>query len=187
MWIMKKPKRPQKQTPDKLQERDFFQTPDYAVDLLIPYMPINIQTIWECATGSGKIANRLRQYGYNTIETDITTGTNFLAAASQGDAIVTNPPYSLKIKFYERCREHGLPFALLVPTDLAQWNLDAVKDGAQWLIPTRRIDYITPRGLRGKDSQAQFHSGWLTWGFDLPDTLTVVELTLETKKNPSLI
>lgn len=189
-----KPKTPQKKTPNKRQSRDFFQTPNYAVDLLMPYMPRNTRVVWECAAGEGKIVKRLKLYNYGVYATDLQYhealdhAHNFLGPPPDElfriDAIVTNPPFSLKEEFYQRCLLYGKPFALLLPMDMTQWNLEAVqKDGAQWLVPTRRIDYITPNGKKGKDSSAQFHSGWLTWGFKLPDSLTVVELTLQTKKN----
>lgn len=195
---MSKPKKPQKQTPDKLQGRDFFQTPNYAVDLLVPYIPKRVKTVWECAAGKGKIVQRLEFNLYGVLSSDLVFNSdldrqmNFLNETLDDlyliDAIITNPPFSLKIKFYKKCLTYGKPFALLIPSDLAQWNLDAVrKDGAQWLIPIRRIDYITPRGLMGKDSQSQFHSGWLTWGFNLPDKMTVVDLPLNVKQNSSLI
>lgn len=186
---MTKPKRPQKKTPNKVQGRDFFQTPKYAVDLLIPFIPKDVGVIWECAAGKGKIAKVLLAAGYGVAATDLLQGINFLAndPPENYDAIITNPPFSLKIPFYRQCIRYGVPFALLVPIDFAQWNLDAVRnDGCQWLVPTSRIDYLTPNGKVGKDSQAQFHSGWLTWGFKLPDRLTIVELTLETKQNPDL-
>jgi hypothetical protein len=182
---MNKPKRPQKKTPGKVQKRDFFQTPPYAIDLLVPYIPKSISVIWEPACGNGMIVRRLLEHGYGVAGTDLSQGIDFLEYdyPESYDAIITNPPFSLKFAFYKMCLNYGKPFALLVPTDVARWNLDAlVCDGAQWLIPTRRIDYITPTGKVGKDSQAQFHSGWLTWGFNLLDRFTIVELSLETKK-----
>jgi hypothetical protein len=41
-----------------------------------------------------------------------------------------------------------VPFALLVPADYSGWIIDAIRnDGAEKIIPTRRIDYITPNIL----------------------------------------
>jgi hypothetical protein len=178
---MNKPKRTQPETPKELQERDFFQTPNYATDLIIPYLPAGV--IWECASGNGKIANRLAR---DVIQTDIQSGFNFLAdkQESRFDLIVTNPPFSLKRKFFEKCLSYNVPFALLLPVDFCGWILRAMMDDrSQWLIPTRRIDYITPTGRQGADSTAQYHSGWFCYGLNLPKQITIVELTNEMKEN----
>jgi len=181
---MKKPKQNQPETPSQQQERDLFQTPAYAVDIIAPFL--HGLMIWEPAAGQGKLTERLMNpHGLNVISSDIQSGVNFLTANTDFDfdAIVTNPPYSIKRKFYERCREIGKPFALLIPTDFAGWTLGALRNGCQWIIPTRRIDYITPNGKSGKQSAAQFHSGWLTYGLNLPQQIVVVELSIEQKGN----
>ena len=68
---MKKPKRGQPQTPEVRQDRDFFQSPNYAVDLLIPFIPKKVKTIWECAAGDGRIVRRLEAARYKVPATDI--------------------------------------------------------------------------------------------------------------------
>jgi hypothetical protein len=166
--------------------RDLFQTPNYATKLLIPYIPKNINTIWECACGKLKITDVLCKK-YNTCSTDLPMH-DFLRDPFPFDqrldktslAIVTNPPYSLKKQFYERCREFQVPFALLIPFDMCGWLWNAFKhDGCQGIIPNRRINYITPTGKSGDESSAQFLSFWLTWGFDFRWQMEWVELTKE--------
>ena len=187
-----KPKSTQKEKPNKIQGRDLFQTPNYGTELLIPFIPKHIKHIWECACGKGKMGIAFALHGcYNILATDLATGTNFLDAdfpfrelRREHTAIITNPPYSLKRKFYERCKYHGVPFALLIPADYCGWIINALRfDGAEKIIPTRRIDFITPGGRMGKNSASQFHSLWLTWGFGLGKTETFVDLTLDMKKN----
>lgn len=178
---------------DNTQGRDNFQTPAYATKLLLPFIPENTPNIWECACGSGKISEVLLKNGYGCVGTDLSLGKkyNFLTMDFPSDekykkntAIITNPPFSLKRKFYDRCRFHEIPFALLIPADYSGWVIDALwKDGAEKIIPSRRIDYITPSGLSGATGNtSNFHSLWLTWGFGLGKTETFVELTNEMKK-----
>ena len=205
-----KPKLNQPETPDNVQQRDSFQTPNYATELLIPFIPKNISTIWECACGDYKISKKLESAGYSVISTDLKYGTNFLESKIvnlENTAIVTNPPYSLKQKFYRKCREYNIPFALLIPCDYCGWIIEALQNGAEKIIPTRRIDYITPNCISrinnrentkyesvaeidpehlkkdAKKSASQFHSMWLTWGFNLGKSETFVELTKEMKQN----
>lgn len=180
-----KPKTPQKEDLHSVSGRDSFQTPNYAVDLLVPFLR-ELQGangelgIWECASGLDKIVYRLGFHGFDSFGTDLISGTNFLTdvALLSFNCIVTNPPFSLKRKFYEKCRSYGVPFALLIPADYSSWIIRAIQDGAEKIIPERRIDYITPTG---KKSSAQFHSMWLTWGFDIGRTETFVKLSNEEK------
>ena len=130
-----KTKKPQPQTPENLQGRDFFQTPNYATDLIVPFLRALAWSngrrgnlvIWECASGDGKISKRLEHHGFEVISTDLQSGFNFLTGTPDFhfDIIVTNPAFSIKQKFYDKCVEYGLPFALLIPADYTGWLIDA--------------------------------------------------------------
>ena len=178
--------------------RDLFQTPNYAVDLLVPLIPKGINNVWECAAGERKIADRLEHWGYTVHASDIrglelekVTPENFLTDKIRTDIyrkpyiIITNPPFSLKKQFYERCLESRLPFALLIPCDYCLWLINAIRDkNCEKIIPDSRINYITPSGLSEVSGHtANFHSMWLTKGFGLGRTETFVALTKEMKKN----
>jgi len=168
-----KPKTNQPQTPDKVQERDFFETPRYATEMLVSFIPYSVKAIWECACGNGRMSNVFSDKKYYVFSSDIVSdynprygkrfGWNFLSddLKIQTDvlneikidgngsvAIITNPPFSLKEKFYKRClqyKQYDIPFALLIPADYSGWVVRALKDdGAEKIIPERRIDYITP-------------------------------------------
>jgi len=195
-----KTKIPQAEKPEEAQGRDLFQTPNYAVNLLIPFIPKNIKWIWEPACGDGKIVHALYaskdrplvcyQSDIRISETLVHNVKNFLTDEppmlfdTNDWAIITNPPFSLKKKFYLRCLELEVPFALLIPADYSGWIIEACQNGAEKIIPTRRIDYITPSGKTGKSGHtADFHSMWLTKGFNLGKTETFVELSLKDKEN----
>jgi hypothetical protein len=189
-------------TPTVVQGRDLFQTPNYAVDLLIPFIPQHVTEVWEPAAGERKIVRRLLEVSeVDVFASDIRTDdeekvarSNFLTEGipqvwapfvnMKQFGIITNPPFSLKQQFYKRCREYNVPFALLIPADYSGWLIRAcAEEGAEKIIPTRRIDYITPQGYSGATGHtADFHSLWLTWGFELGKTETYVELSLKDKK-----
>ena len=186
-------KRIQPETPYVPQGRDLFQTPNYATELLIPFIPKMVVNIWEPACGQNKIVDVLREHKYYVFGSDLgypDQEDNFLTTAypfptyKKNTAIITNPPYSLKQKFYERCRSFDVPFALLIPADYCSWIIQALKDGCEKIIPERRIDFITPSGKSGlTGNTSNYHSLWLTWGFGLGRSETFVELTNEMKKN----
>lgn len=155
--MARKPKNPQKEELEEAQGRDLFQTPNYAIDLLVPFLDkLGIGNVWECAAGLGKITRRLSHWGYKVIATDISYPMdggyfNFLTDHMTWEGkmvIVTNTPFSLKKKFFERALEYKTPFAFLIPADYSGWIIDACQMGAEKIIPTRRIDYITPNTLK---------------------------------------
>lgn len=189
----KKPKTNQKQITDNFQTRDLFQTPNYATDLLIPFMRMNrFVNVWECSAGEMKIVDRLSRAGFFVSYTDIRLNAkinqefNFLLDSNPSfffDCIVTNPPFSLKYKFIDRALEYDVPFAFLIPFDMCTKMTELFKLGCEGLVPTRRVDYITPTGLSGATGHTSYyHSFWLTYRFNLPNQLTFVELSLRDKK-----
>ena len=156
---------------------DDFQTPPIALQPLIPFLNKE-WTIWECATGKGNLSRELMKKGFEVIETDILGGNfDFLTQkAEQFDCIITNPPYSLKEKFLERCYELRVPFALLMPlTALESEKRQKLfrKHGIQLIIPNKRFNFETPSG---KGSGSWFATAWFTWGLNLPNDLNFVEL-----------
>lgn len=178
--------------------RDSFQTPAYAIDLLVPYIPFSVDVIIEPAAGLGYLANRLEYHGFSVHRYDVdptldkrNVSLDFLTAKYALDrdyAIITNPPYSKKREFYKKClyfyRKYGTRSALLIPADYCQWVINAIRnDGMEKIIPYRRIDFITPTGKDGLTSTADFHSMWITLGFNLGQSETFVDLSLEDKKN----
>lgn len=203
---------PKKDT-EGLQVRDMFQTPAYATDLLIPFIPKDIVNVWEPACGSGKISRQLRKAGYTVYETDIKhtnpeNAINFLDGGTRNVpgkfSIITNPPFSIKERFVERCFEYQVPFALLINADYSQQLINWMNRGCEKIVPTARISYLTPNIVRRvndklgtsyetiddipmhtiyKFSSAQFHSLWLTWRFGLGRTETFIPLSVEDRKN----
>jgi hypothetical protein len=178
--------------------KDLFRTPRYAVELLLDNIRPNIKYVWECAAGELHITKVLKDRGFDVFSSDI-DGTHcneldFLTCDPpefpDTYAIITNPPYSLKKAFFLRCISLNVPFALLIPADYSQWNIEAMtKYNCKKLIPSRRINYITPN--RSLKSGAQFHSMWLTKDLLFPitaeQTEMFVSLSREQMKNIEVI
>lgn len=139
---------------DTSNPKDNFYTPRYATEILLPFIP-ETDFIWECAAGDGAISNILEETKkYTVVSSDLRDAfqNDFFKDSAipieflrnKNSIIITNPPFGLKEKFYNRCVELGHPFALLIPTDYSRWIINAIKDGSEKIIPERRIDYITP-------------------------------------------
>lgn len=99
----------------KNEKFDDIYTPKYAVEPLLKYIPKNI-VIWECTNfGKSKITEALKKHGCKVISTDKEENFFEYELNENYDMIITNPPYSLKDEFLERCYELGKPFCLLLP------------------------------------------------------------------------
>ena len=157
---------------------DRCQTPAYALDPLLPYIPRD-WVIWEPAAGEGNIVKTLRSRGYTVIGSDLLTegigdevkgGRNFFTwQPPHFDAIVTNPPYSVKFEWYARCYQLGKPFALLLPVEAlgvgaAQKLYKA--HGHEQLLLDKRINFKMPhKGWQSGEwrSTAWFPTFWSCW------------------------
>jgi len=151
---------------------DDFQTPPQALNPLLKYLNKN-QTIWEPACGKRYLVDYLKEKKYKVIGTDIKEGIeyDFLKyVPTKIDIIITNPPYSLKNEFIERCYNLKKPFALLLP--LA--GLETIKrqslwrQGLQLIILNKRLHFETPNN---KESHCWFASAWFTNGLNLEKDL----------------
>jgi hypothetical protein len=92
------------------------------------------------------------------------------------DCIITNPPFSIKEKFIERCYQLGKPFALLLPlTSLESEKRQRLfrQYGLQLIIPNKRYNFETPSG---KGGGSWFATAWFTWGLNLPKELNFVDV-----------
>ncbi len=170
---------------------DACQTPAYAIDPLLPYLPMD-WTIWEAGCGEGLMVRTLSDAGRNVIGSDILQGQNFFEYEPDSwDCLVTNPPYSIKYPWLERCYQLGKPFALLLPVETLgakQAIVHFKACGVQLLVPFGRVNFKMPyKGsewesvdpvtgrITKKKSAAQFPVAWFTWGLNLESPLVFAE------------
>ena len=164
---------------------DNCQTPRYALDPLIPYLKAaKFQRIWEPAAGEGLLVEALLLAGFDVTATDILYDPYIekdfsfdffeFETGNEWDCIVTNPPYSVKYEWTQRCFDLGKPWALLMPVEM----LGTVKGGdmfsehgVQMIVMRPRINFKMPnKGWDGRG--AQFPVAWYTWGMNLGKALT---------------
>jgi hypothetical protein len=160
---------------------DACQTPAYAVSPVLPWLTFG-WTIWEPAAGEGNLVEAIRAYDYNVVGTDILTGQNFFTHNFlRWDAIVTNPPFSLKYKWMARCYQLDKPFALLLPVEtLGAKTAQAMfgEFGVEVIFLNRRVNFKMPNaGWSGKG--AQFPVCWITWGLGIGKQMSFVNLEVK--------
>jgi hypothetical protein len=158
---------------------DEMMTPEVAINPLIPYLKKE-WLIWECAWGKGSLAKHLENKEFMVFGNK---EDNFFEVNPYFDCIITNPPYSLKDRWLEKCYNLGKPFALLLPLTALEGKKRGKlykKYGIQLIIPNKRINFITPSG---KGSGSWFQVAWFCWGLNLPKDLMFVNLEEEKNGN----
>lgn len=117
-------------------------TPVNAILPIVEYLDKTIEW-YEPTSGTSKsIVHCLNDNGVNCSDSN---GIDFFEAPlHEYGGIITNPPYSIKDKFIERCYESGLPFALLLPVSSIQGVKRGKmfdKYGIELLVLNHRIDF----------------------------------------------
>lgn len=103
---------------------DEYYTPDYIVEVLVPFLKKKgFKTIWcPCDKEWSEYVKVLSANGFNVIHTHIDDGQDFLTYEPdfEFDAIVTNPPFSIKNKILDKCVSYNKPWALLLSATCIQ-------------------------------------------------------------------
>lgn len=94
---------------------DEFYTPIYAIKPIEKYLKRN-SIIWcHFDTEKSLFVNFFREMGHTVIATHLESGVDFFnCEIPDCDYIISNPPYSVKGKVFERLFKIGKPFAMLV-------------------------------------------------------------------------
>ena len=131
-------------------KNDELETPPEAIDPLLPYLPkwvdghTNEQLIiWEMCPGSGAMVDYLIENEYSITRMYPQSRNSLLFVPEyRWDMIVTNPPWSKKHLFLERCVELNKPFALLLPVrTLGVRRCQVWLDDVDVLFLKRRVDF----------------------------------------------
>ncbi len=158
---------------------DEFYTPLYAIDPLLKYIPKNI-IIWEPTDyGQSNITKALVNHGCKVISTHINDDIDFLSYTPtfNYDMIITNPPYTLKDEFINKCYELNKPFALLLPLTALEGITRGKlfrKYGVDLMVLDKRVEFI-------KNKTNWFNTSWFTYKI-LPKNLIFEELKKEAIK-----
>lgn len=163
----------------RVNKGDMLFTPPWITEVLCDHINLRGRTIWEPAVGEHHIAKvLLNNKGVSILATDIITGDDFLTMTIDDldimpDCIISNPPYSIKDQFIERCIDWELPFALLLPLPA----LGGKKRSSLWqrvedlsiIIPNKRVAFINA------DDSPNFESAWFCCGFGLKQAFYFVD------------
>lgn len=154
---------------------DIYYTPTWISKILCERIKGKYKTCWEPAAGEGHLTNVLKTIFEEVHETEIEKVQCFLnyIPSFDFDCIITNPPFSLKTEFINKCIQHKKPFALLLPLTALEGQTRAKLwkslDDFSVLLPDRRVHFING------DRNVNFVSAWFCSGFNLGERLIFVE------------
>jgi hypothetical protein len=149
---------------------DIWYTPVHALHPILPFLEKG-SAIWEPACGTGNLVDALHELGYRVVGTDIATGYDFLTTLLKVryDYIVTNPPFSLKNEFLQRCYWMRKPFALLLPVS----GLESARrqrlfrNGLELILFPSLISFGARRGEFGQNPHRAV--AWFTNGLNIAE------------------
>ncbi len=96
-------------------KNDEFYTPRYAIEPIKKYLKKNSKIWCPFDTEESLFVKELRAEGHEVYATSLFNGQDFFKMpVPDCDYIISNPPYSLKGKVFERLFGIGKPFAMLV-------------------------------------------------------------------------
>lgn len=142
----------------KIPTNDDFYTPDEAILPILKYLDKN-KIYWECTDyGESNITKLLRENGFKVVATS-KEELNFLQdkPSFDFDIIITNPPYSLKDDFIEKCYSYNKPFLLLLPITALEGkkrNKLYKEYGIELIILDKRVNY------KNSKNNVYFNTSW---------------------------
>jgi hypothetical protein len=157
----------------KRKPNDFYATPAWVTEVIVPHIASYWKNVWEPAAGSGAMANVLCAAGKHVIGSDVDDKdcpVDFLKVSlpplKQTGAIVTNPPYGLAKEFIEHALELDVPMVamlLRIDYDCAKTRAHLFKDCprfAKKIVLTKRIVWFEHEG---KHAAPSFNHAWFVW------------------------
>ena len=120
---------------------DEYYTPPDAFAAIAPFIPVGAQ-VWEPFQGASESAKHMAaSFPCDVVSTE----EDFYERAPPVGTtmIVSNPPYSQKLRLFNRLRELQIPFMLLLPVGtFTKQFIRWAKDDLQLIVPSKRIHFV---------------------------------------------
>jgi len=148
-------------------ELDFYPTPPEVTIALMDFLKLKPCKVWECACGNGAMADVIKTYGHEVIETDLNTGIDYLKTEGKADAIITNPPFNLSAEFIEKALNEADVVAMVLKSQYwhAKGRIELFqKYKPSFILPlTWRPDFLYQEREKGKSGSPTLEIIWTVW------------------------
>tara|TARA_R110001606_G_C14978256_1_gene604066 strand:- start:65 stop:559 length:495 start_codon:yes stop_codon:yes gene_type:complete len=154
-------------------KHDDYMTPKYVWENIKQYIPED-KVIWEPFYGDGKSGDYLTELGFAVVHND-----NDFFKNDEGDAIVSNPPFSKTKEIMERLMILDKPFILIMPsakmvTKAIRENFKDTDNPLQIIIPRKRIQFIK-NGEDFHEKKCNFDCYYYCYKMNLPRDIIWLE------------
>ena len=154
-------------------KHDDYMTPKYVWENIKQYIPED-KVIWEPFYGDGKSGDYLTELGFAVVHND-----NDFFESDEGDAIVSNPPFSKTKEIMERLIILDKPFILIMPsakmvTKAIRENFKDTDNPLQIIIPRKRIQFIK-NGEDFHEKKCNFDCYYYCYKMNLPRDIIWLE------------
>ena len=138
--------------------RDFYPTPSYVIEPLLPYIDFTDAVCLEPCRGDGVIYDRLPD---PKIWAEISEGCDYLADPYPADICITNPPFSLALEFAENALDECPCVIFLLPLSFLEAK-SRIPFWRKW--PLTHLFPIVPRPsfTNGSDTDQAAYA-WFVW------------------------
>ena len=144
------------------EKNDELYTPTEAIIPILKYLDKE-KIYWECTDfGESNITKVLQKNGFKVIHTS-KNEVDFLKdkVNFKFDVIITNPPYSLKNEFLQKCYEYNKPFMLLLPLTALEGKERGKlyrEKGIELIVLDKRINFMKEK------KNVWFNTSWFCYG-----------------------
>lgn len=127
-------------------EQDEYYTPKCMVDIILPYVKKEWLIWCPFDTKNSEFVINLKKNGNKVIHSHICDGQDFLKYTpdEKFDAIISNPPFTIKNKVFAKVHKLNIPYALVMGLQCLSYYEFAqnfFNKKLQLLIPAKRISY----------------------------------------------
>lgn len=159
---------------------DEYYTPLYAIKPIVKYLETGAVVWCPFDTEKSYYVKYLQSKGFKVVYSHLEEGQDFFYTEPPVGCqyIISNPPYSLKDRIFERLFELSIPFGMLVNiTGLfsAKGRFSLLKDSMELLVFNSRVCYLRSYEEVKTTASPPFESGYVCSGI-LPDKLVFEEL-----------
>lgn len=129
-------------------------TPAKTVELLLPYIQhLKNKIIWlPFDREDSQFVKVLTENGFKVVYSHIDYGQDFFDyEPEEWDVIISNPPYTNKRRYWERCLDLGKPFTLLLPVNILSDAVinDSLRERERETVARRNFNFSFPRVEQG--------------------------------------
>lgn len=125
--------------------KDEYYTPRILVEAILPWIPVGAKIWCPFDTENSEFVQCFQERGNPVVHSHLWTGQDFFNYTPEDyDYIISNPPFTLKLKVLERLYTLGEPFAMVLPLPMLNYQEVGnffLDKKLELLIPDKKVSF----------------------------------------------